>query len=136
MTLVDLNVLLDVIQKRQPHFASSAALLDHLLQQKAQAWIPAHAITTIHFLVARHASRKAADQAVDWLLARFRIAPVSSVELNRARALALNDFEDAVVVAAAEQAGCETIVTRNIADFTESPIPARTPEEYLLLIRN
>ena len=136
MILIDLNVLLDVIQERQPHFSSSAALLDYLLKQESKAWVPAHAITTIHYLVARHASRKAADQAVDWLLARFRVAPVSSTELLRARALALNDYEDAVVVAAAEQAECETIVTRNIADFTESPIPARTPEEYLILTRN
>ena len=134
MILVDLNVLLDVLQERRPHFPSSAALLDHLLQQEAKAWIPAHAITTIHYLVARHASRNAADQAVDWLLARFRIAPVSSTELMRARALALSDYEDAVVVAAAEQAECQTIVTRNIGDFKGAPIPVSTPEEYLLSI--
>jgi predicted nucleic acid-binding protein len=134
MILIDLNVLLDVLQERRPHFLSSAALLDHLLQQEAKAWIPAHAITTIHYLVARHASRNEADQAVDWLLARFRIASISSAELMRARALALSDYEDAVVVAAAEQAECETIVTRNIRDFKGFPIPVSTPEEYLASI--
>lgn len=44
MILVDLNVLLDVLQERRPHFSSSATLLDYLLRQEAKAWIPAHAI--------------------------------------------------------------------------------------------
>lgn len=106
------------------------------MEQESKAWVPAYAITTIHYLVARHASRKAADQAVDWLLARFRVAPVSSTDLVRARALALNDYEDAVVVAAAEQAECQVIVTRNIGDFKGAPIAVSTPEEYLVSITN
>jgi hypothetical protein len=41
------------------------------------------------------------------------------------------DFEDAVTSAAANAAGLEIIVTRNISDFTTSLVPAMLPEEFL-----
>ena len=44
----------------------------------------------------------------------------------------LTDFEDAALASAAEAAGCELIITRNVADFGSSPVPAVTPEEFLL----
>lgn len=132
MILIDLNVLLDVLQKREPHYQTSAALLDHVLEHETETWIPAHAVTTIHYLVARFAKRTDADRAIDWLLDRFQIAPVTYVELRRARTLAMDDYEDAVVVSAAEQNDCKAIITRNIGDFAQSPIPAMTPQEYLI----
>jgi|GEM_PF-2982268 len=73
-----------------------------------------------------------ADEAVDWLLRYFAVAPVGRTELLRARALGSSDFEDAVVAAGAEAVGREAIVTRNVRDFAGSPVPAVTPEEYLL----
>lgn len=135
MTLIDLNVLLDVLQKREPYYQASSALLDRVLTENHTAAIPAHAVTTIHYLVAKYRNRRSANSAVDWLLAHFRVAAVTAQELTRARALDWPDFEDAVVAAAAEAQQCHAIITRNISDFRGSPVPARTPEEYLLIAR-
>ena len=135
MILVDLNVLLDVVQKREPHYRPSAAVLEEAVRGRAVAALPSHALTTLHYLVARYQSGDVADRAVDWLLGYFRIAPVRRDELLRARGLAMKDFEDAVVAAAAEAIGCTAIVTRNVKDFALSPVEAMTPEEYLLADR-
>lgn len=43
MILVDLNVLLDVIQKREPHYPASAAVLDKIVRRQVDAVVPAHA---------------------------------------------------------------------------------------------
>ena len=75
-----------------------------------------------------------ASQVIDWLLARFEVAPVGRTELIRAQSLAWADFEDAVVAAAAETLGCEVIVTRNIRDFAGSPVAVDTPEESMLAV--
>ena len=133
MILVDLNVILDVVQKREPHYGASAAVIDTVVQGRADAALPVHGITTIHYLVQRYQSREIANQAVDWLLRYFRIAPLGHREIMRARALDWNDFEDAVLAAAAESMGCSVIVTRNVKDFREGSIPAMLPEEYLLI---
>ncbi len=132
MILIDTNVILDVIQQREPHYRASAAVIDRVVRKRARAALPAHAITTIHFLVQRYQNQTTASQVVDWILARFDVAAVGRTELIRARSLAWEDFEDAVVASAAETVQCEVIVTRNVRDFSGSPVPAFTPEEYLL----
>lgn len=132
MILVDLNVLLDVIQKREPHYRASAAVLERIVTGTTSGAIPAHAVTTVHFIVNRYADRKRADEVVDWLLERFDIAAVGGAELQTARHLAWADFEDAVVAASAISSGCSVIVTRNVRDFRNSPVPPMTPDEFLL----
>lgn len=132
MIILDINVLLDVVQRRQPHYHASAAVLDLVIRKKVSGALPAHAVTTIHFIVSRYQSRDTASRLIEWLLARFAIAAVRKAELIRAQALGWEDFEDGVVAAAAESSGCKAIITRNVRDFRNSPVPAVTPEEYLL----
>lgn len=132
MILVDLNVVLDVVQRREPHYSGSALVIDRVVRQRVRGFLPAHAFTTVHFLVGRYRDAPTAARTVDWLLRRFEVAAVGRAELERAQVLGWRDFEDAVVAAAAETAGCNTIVTRNVADFRDSPVAALTPEEYLL----
>ena len=131
MILVDLNVVLDVFQARKPHYAASAAVLDRIVSKQVEAWVSAHAVTTIHYLVGRYRNLQAANEAVDWLMRFFQVASVGREQLLRARSMDLVDFEDAVVAAAAESAGCILIVSRNVKDFAKSPVPALIPEEYL-----
>lgn len=61
----------------------------------------------------------------------MEIVPEGKPKFLQARSLTFSDFEDAVVASAAQLAGCERIVTRNVADFAGSPVPAVTPEELL-----
>jgi predicted nucleic acid-binding protein len=132
MIMLDLNVLLDVLQKREPHYPVSAAVLEQMLHGDEVGALSAHAVTTVYYLVARYADRAAADRALSWLLRHLHVCTVGRKELERAQSLGWGDFEDAVVAAAAERSGCACIVTRNVKDFTASPVPALTPQEYLL----
>lgn len=132
MTLFDLNVLLDVIQKREPHYTASAGAIELVVRGEARGVWPAHAMTTVHYIVGRYQGAAKANEVVDWLLRYFEVATIGYAQLLRARALGWSDFEDAVVAAAAESSGCQAIVTRNVKDFARSPVTAMTPEEYLL----
>lgn len=132
--LIDLNVFLDVEQKRQPHFADSAAVLSAALGGQFEAWMPAHCLTTLHYLIERHDSLATADRAVDWHLHHFRIPALDEHVFRRARSLLMTDFEDAVVAASAESAHCAWIVTRNKEDFAASPITAITPAAFLAVL--
>jgi len=136
LILLDLNVLLDVIQKREPHYAASAGVIELAIRGDEKAALPAHAMTTVHYIVGRYQGGGKANEVVDWLLRYFEVAAIDRPQLLRARALGWVDFEDAVVAAAAESSGCQTIVTRNVKDFARSPVPAMTPEEYLLTIHD
>ncbi len=130
--LLDLNVLLDVVQNRLPHYRDSARVLSLARLGEIQAVLPVHAFTTLYYIVAKAAGKPKADQTIDWLLTHFEVAVADKVVLRRARQLPLADFEDAVVASVAEAGGCEHIVTRNVSDFSGSPIPALTPTDFLL----
>jgi predicted nucleic acid-binding protein len=129
--MLDLNVLLDVIQHRDPFYSSSAQVLTRVVNGEVAGSIPGHAVTTIHYVVRKSADQKRADEIVDWLLAHLDIVPQDRAAFIRARSLSFSDFEDAALASAAEVAKCDRIVTRNVGDFDGSPVSAITPEEIL-----
>lgn len=129
--MIDLNVVLDVVQKREPHFAASARVLVEARRGLYEGMLPAHALTTIHYISEKYSGREVADRTVDWLLASFEVVPAAKGDFLRARTLGMKDFEDAVVACAALAGECDLVVTRNVEGFAEAPIRALTPEEWL-----
>ena len=130
--LVDLNVLLDVLQRREPHYPDSADVLSRIARGELEGAVAGHAITTIYYLVARFAGRSAAEEAIDWILGDLGVVAEGRDLFLRARSLNMGDFEDAVLAAAAERTHADRIVTRNIDDFKHAPVPAITPRELLI----
>jgi len=128
---LDINVLLDVFQKREPHYAASARVLAMIQQGELDAVFPAHGFTTLYYVVRKHASRPGAEAAMDRVLEHFEVANLAVAGWVRARALPMSDFEDAVVAPVAEESGSRFIITGNTGDFTHSPVPAITPVEFL-----
>lgn len=133
--MLDLNVLLDVVQNRPPHYADSAAVLSAARSGDFIAVVAAHAVTTIFYLVERGANTSTANQTVDWLLQHFEIPAADKAILMHARTLQFSDFEDAVVAAIAAKYGCDYIVSRNAADFNSSPIKAISPADFLQILQ-
>jgi predicted nucleic acid-binding protein len=131
---LDLNVVLDVVQNRQPHYQDSAGVLSRARNGDISALLPSHALTTLYYVLAKVAGKTKAEQTVDWLLAHFDIGVADKAVLRRARQLSLADFEDAVVASVAETAHCDYVVTRNVADFANSPVPALTPADFLIVL--
>ena len=129
--MVDLNVLVDVLQKRLPFFAASSKVCGAIAEGRVSGRLPAHAVTTIFYLIRRNAPQDVAERGMDWLLRTFDVTPLDKLVLTAARNIRMKDFEDAVVAASAENEKCDFIVTRNIGDFSASPIKAITPDEFL-----
>jgi predicted nucleic acid-binding protein len=47
MIMLDLNVMLDVVQKREPHYQASAVILNRVVSAGLRACVPGHALTTL-----------------------------------------------------------------------------------------
>lgn len=114
---VDINVLLDVFQQRQPHYAASAQVVSLVSEGKLTGVCPAHGLTTLYYLVRKHATKADAEAAMDRVLRHFQIGNLDAAGWQRARLLAMGDFEDAAVAAVAAVSGSTLVVTRNVADF-------------------
>ena len=65
-------------------------------------------------------------------LTRFvGVATTDTEAIRYAAELPMEDFEDAMQVAAARACGARHIVTRNVRDYERSPIRAVSPQEAL-----
>ena len=132
--LVDTNVLLDVALRRQPWHQDATALLAALATGRARGFVAGHAVTTLHYVVARANGRAAALSAVSDTLTIVAVAPVEGAEFQRALTMGLRDFEDAVQAAAALRVGADYLVTRDSKDYRDAPVQARSPAEALALL--
>lgn len=130
---LDINVALDVFQRREPHYAASAQVMGLVVTGTLRGVFPAHALTTLYYLVRKHAARPEAETAMDQVLKHFEIGNLDAAGWQAARSLAIADFEDAVVAIVAERTDSAYIVTRNVGDFAASRRPAVTPADFLNL---
>jgi predicted nucleic acid-binding protein len=131
--LVDTNVVLDVILNRAPWADDAAILLDMIVKGRTQGYVAGHAVTTVHYIVEREKWRAAAMTAVADLLEILEVVPLEASDFQRAVALNLRDFEDAVQVAACLKVGAAFLVTRNERDFKGAPVALRSAAEVLAL---
>jgi predicted nucleic acid-binding protein len=132
--LIDTNVLLDVILDRSPWANEATALLDRVAGGRAKGYVAGHSITTIHYLVARSATRTRAVTAISDLIEILDIVPLGNDDFQRALALELGDFEDSVQVAACLRVAADILVSRNARDFKGAPVTVRSAAETVALI--
>jgi predicted nucleic acid-binding protein len=132
--LLDVNILLDVLARREPHYVHSAGVWACIESGQARGMVSAHCVTTLYYLINRHTTRAKAILAINDLLRVFSIATVDQAVINQAMAMNWRDLEDAVQACAAANAGAHYLVTRNLGDFTGSPVPVLGPGEFLALM--
>jgi predicted nucleic acid-binding protein len=132
----DTNVLLDVLLERAPFAEAARQLWAAVETGRVEGVIAAHALTTVWYLVAESKSAGSARGVVALVARVFGVARVDTAVVKRALELEFRYFEDAVCAAAAEEARCDLIVTRNGKDFGNSPVTAVDPATALGFIRS
>jgi predicted nucleic acid-binding protein len=132
--LVDTNVILDVLLDRMPHAGVSVAIWAAIEEGRAEGYLAAHSMTTIHYLIQKQRGAFKPKHVVSLMLRVFRVALVDAAVIEHALRLPLSDFEDAVTAAAAETSGCDFIVTRDPKGFRGSPVRTLAPEAALPLL--
>lgn len=133
--LLDTNIVLDVLLERRPHTAASAAVWAAVEAGTAEGLLAAHAVTTVHYLVTKERGRTVAARTLRSLLKVLDVAPIDSQVIRDAVALGWPDFEDAVTAAAAAQAGCDLLVTRDPRGFPRSPVLVLPPEAAVAFVK-
>lgn len=130
--LVETDVILDVLQKREPFFSDSYRALRRALENDAECLISASAATDIFYVLRKSlGSAQQAKEHIDQLAQVVSFADVQGMDIHTALMRAMPDFEDAAVDAVAERSGASYILTRNIKDFTGSVVPAILPADFL-----
>ena len=132
--LIDLNVILDVLQRRVPFYETSSRVLASAERHQFEGWVAAHSLTTLFYLLARYCSAEQARMTIGDMLGFLSIAAVDQQTIEQALTLPYPDFEDAVQMMAAVQASMTHLVTRNIRDYKAGPLPVLLPAELIALL--
>lgn len=133
--LIDANILLDVLQNREPFVRASSAIWKLCETEKAEGYVSALTIANLVYVMRKELDPEKAEKILNSLSLIFSFTELSPADLARAAASRWNDFEDAVQSVTAERIGADRIVTRNIRDFVGSKVAASTPAEIMTLIQ-
>jgi predicted nucleic acid-binding protein len=131
VVLIDLNVLLDVLQKREPFYKASASLLAAVETGRVQGYVAAHSLTTLFYLIQKGKSSAEARATITSLLQFIKVAPVDQSTLEQALNLDFKDYEDAVQMISALQCKADCLVTRNTKDYQPALLPVMQPVDFL-----
>ena len=130
--LIETNVSLDILKKREPFFADSCRALRKAIEDDVECLISASAATDIFYMLRKAlGSAQQAKEQIEQLAQLVSFADVQGMDIHTALMRAMPDFEDAVVDAVAERNGASYILTRNIKDFAGSVVPAILPADFL-----
>ena len=131
--LLDIEIIIDILEKRSPFFHDSYKIIQLGLEGELDAFISAGAITEIYYII--NQSLNNADKAkekVFTLTNLVNICNTTSSDINNAFTFYTAGFEDAVVAATAKREKMDFIITRKAEDFENSYVPAISPREFVL----
>ena len=133
--LIDTNVILDILLRREPYYESAAKVV--VLSEKSfiTCYVSASAVTDIYYIVQRELKNKESIiNLLTKLFETFRIVAVSEANIHEALDLKWDDFEDCVQYTSGKSINANYIITRNAKDFTKSQITAMSPKEFLDMV--
>ncbi len=133
VVLLDTNIILDVLQKREGLYDASFSVIEKCAKGECSGFIAPHSMPNIFYIM-----RKAGVDVSDiraLLSGIMKIMDVTNLDGEDVQA-AINredfkDFEDCLQDECAINVDADYIITRNTSDFRESTIMAITPEQLL-----
>lgn len=135
--LIDTNVVLDVLLRREPFSKTAAEVLNLTQRDDVREYVSASAITDIYYIANKQMKdRDAVRDLLKRLLMIVSVAAVSEREIQNALNLAWGDFEDSVQYSVALLNEMDGIVTRNPSDYQEANMRIWLPEQALELFAN
>jgi len=131
LILIDTNVLVDVVDEREPFTEASTRFLDLISARVEPACVAWHTISNLHYVARPNPDGPDILTFIEDLANLVTVVPTTNSDLLRALRLPMRDFEDAMQVTAAMAADARLIVTRNLNHFRNSPNRAVSPEDAI-----
>jgi predicted nucleic acid-binding protein len=132
--LIDTNVLLDVLQHREPHYAHSARVWTLADLKAFDAYVSAVSMNNSFYVLRKLIGASGALDCVRLIRRSFNIVPLDVAVVDQALGSAGNDLEDAIQAASAKIISADCVVTRDPSGFKNFQIRTFRPEELISAI--
>ncbi|MBQ6105723.1 MAG: PIN domain-containing protein [Lachnospiraceae bacterium] len=129
--LIDGNILLDVLQKREPHYKDSVKIWKMCETGIADGRISVLTFANLVYVMRKELDAEIINEVLKYLSLIFSFEDLTSLDISSAAEMQWNDYEDAIQAAMAKRIHANYIITRNVKDFKKSEVIAFTPAEFL-----
>ncbi len=126
--LIDTNVILDVLCDRAELSESSSKIFKLSEVGLIEGYISALSIPKIMYILRKELNTEKTKNIIKRLSMIFKISDLKASDIQKAADFDFSDYEDALQSVCADRIKADCIITRNIKDFSNSPIPAVTPQ--------
>jgi predicted nucleic acid-binding protein len=135
--LFDTNIILDFLEKRAPFNEAADRLFEACDKTIISGFIAAQSIADIFYILRKDYS---VEERKNMLLGICELLIIVGSNSEQIIAALTNedftDLEDCIQTECAKSINAAYIITRNIEDFTASPVPAILPEDFLVMQGN
>lgn|GEM_PF-1919786 len=133
--LINTDIVIDILTKREGPYAESYAVLRLAAEDQVDAFVTASNIANIYRTI--HESGKdsrSSRNAIIELLQVITARDTTAADILAALSSTTAGFEAAITAAVAKREKADCIVTRNADGFVASPVPTISPAEFLAAI--
>ena len=132
--LIDTNIILDLLCNRVAFSESASKVFKFCEVNQVEGFISALSVPNIVYIMRKELDEKRIGEIIQMLSSICTIADLKGSDMQKAAALPINDFEDALQSVCAARIHADFIVTRNLKDFRNSEVIAITPDDLLTRI--
>lgn len=129
--LVDTNILMDLLSKREEFYKEAQVLFTLADNKKLVLCISALSLANIHYLLAKIHGKDIARRILIQFKVLVEVLALDDKITELALASDFTDFEDAIQYYTAIEHNLNAIITRNKKDFKSSKLPVLTAREFL-----
>ncbi|MDR3275920.1 MAG: PIN domain-containing protein [Treponema sp.] len=132
--LLDTNVPLDSFFDREPFRENAQKILTLCRERKCKGFVAAHSLTNIFYILRKNWTTAKRKELLLDLCDIVQVAGIDRIKLVEAlQNEDFDDIEDGLQVECAAAVNADYIITRDMRDFENSPIPGILPEDFLKL---
>lgn len=135
--LVDTNVILDILLKREPFSHAAQTILTKCAEREVTGCLAAHSIPNLFYVLRKAYSQKERRAFIKNLCDIFLISGLDKEKiLSAVQNEEFSDFEDCLQEECAVEEAADYIVTRNPNDYKRSRIKVIEPDEFVRLLQD
>ncbi|MDI3311535.1 MAG: PIN domain-containing protein [Thermoanaerobacterium sp.] len=129
--LIDTNVILDVLLKREPFAEDAYAIFKMADEKTIMAYISAFAVTDIYYFINKNLNHDTCLKAIKALFNLMNVVSVTKQDIEKAMTFSeFNDLEDALQLQSLKKIRGNFIVTRD-EEFKKLTDKAISPKDFV-----
>ncbi len=133
---VDSDVIIDLLCKREPHYAFSSQIFVLSDTNKIDLYTTSLVFSNVYYILRKALGIEKAKESLRKLRLLVHVIPVEEKVVDQALNSNFSDFEDALQYFSALKYNLEFLITRNIRDYKGTELKILTPEELVKAFYN